>query len=188
LVEFGCGAGKVLEYLVANGLNDKETLGIDISKELLDLAREVLPNTNFIEGDIATIDLPTSEFDIILSVRVFEYLDLEGLRSAMQNAHNALKNDGVLHLIIGHPLRVNDGDIRTYLERGVREVALPWGLKVPLYHKTISDYVAAGLSSGFTLSYIEETSLPGILKEENPEKFDNYESYGAVSLVLTFRK
>ena len=106
----------------------------------------------------------------------------------MRNIFATLKTKGTFFIIVGHPLRVNNGDIAKYLERGWRSVSLPWGMKVDLYHKTISDYIDASVKAGFHISFVEETVLPDKLKKNNPKAYENYNSYGAINLVLLLQK
>lgn|ERR1700742_309983 len=61
LLELGCGTAAVL-----NGLSALDSLaGLDISPNMLDLARARLPGAEFIEGDISSFDLGR-RFDVIV--------------------------------------------------------------------------------------------------------------------------
>jgi SAM-dependent methyltransferase len=61
LLELGCGTGAVLYGLSAVG----SLAGMDISPNMLDLARARLPTTEFIQGDISSFDLG-NRFDVII--------------------------------------------------------------------------------------------------------------------------
>jgi SAM-dependent methyltransferase len=61
LLELGCGTGAVLYGLSAVG----PLAGMDISPNMLDLARARLPGAEFIQGDISSFDLER-RFDVIV--------------------------------------------------------------------------------------------------------------------------
>ena len=61
LLELGCGTGAVLSGLSAVG----SLTGMDISPNMLDIARERLPGAHFIPGDISSFDLGR-RFDVIV--------------------------------------------------------------------------------------------------------------------------
>ena len=61
LLELGCGTGAVLDGLSAVG----SLVGMDISPDMLDVARARLPGAQFIQGDISSFDLGRS-FDVIV--------------------------------------------------------------------------------------------------------------------------
>ncbi len=61
LLELGCGTGAVLDGLSAVG----SLTGLDISPNMLDIARARLPDVEFIQGDISSFDLGR-RFDVII--------------------------------------------------------------------------------------------------------------------------
>jgi SAM-dependent methyltransferase len=61
LLELGCGTGAVLHGLSAVG----SLAGMDISPNMLDIARARLPGIQFIQGDISSFDLGR-RFDVIV--------------------------------------------------------------------------------------------------------------------------
>jgi len=73
IAELGCGTGN----LVA-GLNPKQGIGIDISPEMIAIARKRHPNIEFKVGDIETVDPFNEAFEyIILSDVVGLLFDIE---------------------------------------------------------------------------------------------------------------
>ncbi len=61
LLELGCGTGAVLAGLSAVG----SLVGMDISANMLDVARARLPDAQFIQGDISSFDL-RRKFDVVV--------------------------------------------------------------------------------------------------------------------------
>jgi len=61
VLELACGTGSVLAHL----RGDFDVLGVDLSPEMLDLAREKLPGVELLEGDMTSIRLGR-HFDAVL--------------------------------------------------------------------------------------------------------------------------
>lgn len=187
IIDFGCGAGKAIDLLINKGISAKNIHGVDISKELISIARKNIPNASFQISDFTKMKLSKQRFDLALSDRSVEYLDNKDLIKFFKNVFLSLKKGGRFYLITGHPLRVNN-NISTYLERGPRKVSLPWGMKVTLFHKTIGDFINAAIQAGFSIKHMEEPLVPLSLKQKDPKRFAHYKSYGATNLHLILIK
>jgi SAM-dependent methyltransferase len=75
--------------------------GVDISKNMLEMARKLNPEVRYIHGDMRTFDLKES-FDAVAIPDSIGYMtNLEDLRKAIHTAYNHLKPGGVL-LIVAH--------------------------------------------------------------------------------------
>ena len=72
VLDAGCGAGRTAAWLVEQGA---EVVGVDVSQELLRLARERLPSASFRLADLAE-PLPFEEgaFDLVVSSLAMHYL------------------------------------------------------------------------------------------------------------------
>lgn len=62
-IEFGCGNGRDAQEIVKR---TNDYLGVDLSNELLKIARDKVPNANFKLDDFETLDLPRNT-DIIFA-------------------------------------------------------------------------------------------------------------------------
>lgn len=76
LLDFGCGAGFLPDWLAANGLLERvEYTGLDISAPILAQARARWPGLRFLRGDILADGVPApeggGEFDIVLACGIF---------------------------------------------------------------------------------------------------------------------
>ncbi|MDR2901613.1 MAG: class I SAM-dependent methyltransferase [Lactobacillales bacterium] len=60
ILDIGCGPGNNAAYLSALGYT---VVGVDLSENMLALARQKSPGTTFIKQDIAHLDFPESSFD-----------------------------------------------------------------------------------------------------------------------------
>ena len=63
IVDFMCGTGNLLSILENKGY---KTTGVDISKSMINVAKEKLKNTKLIIGDVSKIQL-NKNFDLALS-------------------------------------------------------------------------------------------------------------------------
>jgi len=70
VLELGCGPGTVSAAL-ADG---RHYTGVDLSAGQLVLARERLPDANFIQADFTNIELPSGAFDAVVAFFVFNHL------------------------------------------------------------------------------------------------------------------
>ncbi len=188
ILDIGCGSGKVIDYLCERGADENNVTGVDISSELLKIARDKHPKAKFIESDIALIVLPQNTFDIVLAIRVLEYLSLEALAETLNHCYVSLKHGGNFLIIVGHPMRVNGSDMSTYQKRGIREHTIPGGIPIFLFHKTTADYLNAVIKAGFTIVAVEEPGIPEEVARINSSEYNRYASYGAVTLVLKLTK
>jgi ubiquinone/menaquinone biosynthesis C-methylase UbiE len=107
ILDMGCGHGRVAE-LVIEKVPGLELVGVDMTRHLLDNFA-VKPGTNdskitLICGDITNLPLGDSEFDAVISSRVFQYLSdpMAGVREAVR----VLKPGGSLVIAIPNKLNV----------------------------------------------------------------------------------
>lgn len=70
-LDFGCGAGRVAAALVGRA---RSVTGLDVSREMLGLARVRVPRAHFVEGDGATLPFDPASFDLVLAVDSFPFL------------------------------------------------------------------------------------------------------------------
>jgi SAM-dependent methyltransferase len=73
VLELGCGTGNLL-----NSLNPSYGLGVDLSSNMIDIAKKNFPNLDFIEGDIENSELIKSiegTFDYIILSDTIGFLD-----------------------------------------------------------------------------------------------------------------
>ncbi len=93
-IELGCANGHFLRYLVE--MNSKETIGIDISDELLNSIH--LDGVTLINGSLA--DIKTSSCDTLFLFNVLEHIP--DIQSLMENIVRIVKHDS--SIIIEVPL------------------------------------------------------------------------------------
>lgn len=95
VVEIGCGAGPMTVTLVGAGF---VVTGIDVSTELLNIARQAAPVAEFIQGSIYELQIPDCEALIAVG-EPLTYHDADGdarLREFFQRASSVLSARGIL--------------------------------------------------------------------------------------------
>src|SRR5258708_21666566 len=95
ILEVGCGTGKGTEVFADQG---HSLLAIDISAELIDIARQRLKQSDSIKFQVCAfeqLDLPESSFDLIFSAQAFHWVDPE---VRYKKAHDLLAPGGGIAL------------------------------------------------------------------------------------------
>ena len=99
ILDLGCGNGRLLAYLQEKGRRVDYT-GVDFCPELLEIARKRFPRQDFVEQNMAELDLPQS-FDVIACVAAFHHLPSVALRKkALKAMYKQLDHRGVLLLSV----------------------------------------------------------------------------------------
>jgi len=101
VLDFGCGTGENIVPLVERGAH---VIGIDISPELIELARQRLAlarvEATVQVGSAYETGLPDASVDVIFCVALVHHLDIERVRGEMQRV---LAKDG--EIILQEPIR-----------------------------------------------------------------------------------
>ncbi len=93
ILDIGCGTGNLL-YLLEKENKDLSLYGIDISKNMLNIAKTKLKKSNLILSSAENIDFKDDSFDIVFSTEAFHhYSDYSKI---MNNIHKILKKNGRL--------------------------------------------------------------------------------------------
>jgi SAM-dependent methyltransferase len=71
LLDFGCGAGHLLEHLRVSERRDIAYVGLDISRKFVDLCREKFPGEEFLCGDVLQGDIDIPQVDYVVMNGVF---------------------------------------------------------------------------------------------------------------------
>jgi len=98
LLDVACGTGGHAYFLK----DDFRVMGFDISEDMLEIAREKLPDIPFIKGDMKKMDLGR-KFDVIICMfSAINYnTTLDELKITLNNFYNHLKDGGVLIFDMG---------------------------------------------------------------------------------------
>jgi len=93
VLEVACGTGSILEHLQ----HDYAVTGLDLSPEMLKVAREKVPTVPLIEADMTAFDLG-ERFDVVLCVydSINHLLDFAQWEALFDRAHEHLREGGIL--------------------------------------------------------------------------------------------
>lgn len=95
ILDMGCGTGINAYYLVKKGF---DIIGIDISKNMLGVARKFYPSIRFEEQDILHTSFDGESFDGIVLAYVINHFNQEGLEQLKNEINRILKKNGVLFI------------------------------------------------------------------------------------------
>jgi SAM-dependent methyltransferase len=96
----GCGSGEECAHLLSLGA--KKVVGIDLSKELIAIAKKSYPDAEFFAMDMAKMKFPDSSFDFVYSSLAMHYL--KDWRPALKNIYKNLKPKGTFLFSTHHPV------------------------------------------------------------------------------------
>jgi len=99
-LEFGCGNGRMTEFLAKIF---KKVYALDISKEMIESAKRRLSQINnisyLIDNNKDKINLKDNSIDFIFSYIVFQHLpSKEMIKDALKEFHRILKDDGLIKI------------------------------------------------------------------------------------------
>lgn len=198
----GCGSGEECEYIKSIGA--KKVVGIDISKNLINLARKSYPELEFYVMDMEKISFSKNSFDFVYSSLAMHYL--KDWKKVLQGIGKVLKRNGSFLFSTHHPVRYGSKHIRAqkldaclmgykkhktgqYLVFGdylnPREVNDLWFNKFPVtyYHRPMSGIISDILKSGFSIvDFIE----PGPLKKIQKKEVAFYNICSKIPLFMIF--
>lgn len=99
ILDIGCGTGYITNYLKENNLSP---IGIDISKEMLKVAKSNYPSVHFKECSASDIDVEfnENEFDGIMAFYVLFYIPKVELQKVLVKIKKILKPNAPLILVI----------------------------------------------------------------------------------------
>lgn len=99
VLDAGCGVGKPTSEFLAK--RDFDVTGVDISKNMVDLAKENVPAAKFYQRNIVSLDFPANAFDGIMCVYTLWHIPRKHHPTIIQNFHRMLKDEGILALNTG---------------------------------------------------------------------------------------
>lgn len=90
LLDVGCGAGVHISHYLKKGA---KCYGLDISKTLIDLAKEKCPNVDFKIGSMTNLPYPDEFFDIVTCSLAIHYV--ENTKQVLREINRVLKKGGI---------------------------------------------------------------------------------------------
>jgi len=93
ILDIGCGTGS-FEKMLSENINYREIYGLDVSEEMLKIARykNINKNINFINCDISQFDFNSNYFDAVFSLNSFHHFPNQDL--VINKIYDLLKVNG----------------------------------------------------------------------------------------------
>ena len=93
VLDLGCGSGDPADIEIARL---HRVTGVDTSNVQVELARQNVPRSKFIHGDLSSLDFPHGSFDAVVSFYTLEHLPREQHGEILQRIHDWLRPGGLL--------------------------------------------------------------------------------------------
>jgi len=104
VLELGCGNGRDAEYIISK-IGKDNYLGIDASREMINLAKEKVPHVTFLVGDMRDLEFSLQKggqahetYGMIFSFASVLHLKHEELVVLVDKCHRWLKKGGILFI------------------------------------------------------------------------------------------
>jgi SAM-dependent methyltransferase len=145
--DLGCGTGRTGAWLRARGVPRID--GIDLTPEMLAVARARGIYAHLAEADVASSGLSAGAYDLVTTCLVDEHLaDLAPLYREVAR----LARQGGLHVLVGyHPHFIMTAGMPTHYDRRPGEP-----VAIETYVHLLSDHVAAARAAGLDLVEMRE--------------------------------
>ncbi len=105
ILDIGCGNGRLYQLFDDQSTDygqplGVEFVGIDISKKLIDFAKEKYKGVEFVVGDMRELPFSDESFNVVLGLVAFHHLpDKNSQEQALQEIKRVLKPGGVLVML-----------------------------------------------------------------------------------------
>lgn len=96
VLDMGCGTGDASRYMAEKGLN---VVGIDLSEEMLSIARKQPASIEWVKGDICACPFGDAEFDGIILSYTLNHLNERMFHKVMAEVERLLKPRGKILLV-----------------------------------------------------------------------------------------
>lgn len=203
VLSLGCGSGEDSEHLKKQGAT--ESIGIDISTGLIEIAQKSYPECTFEVMDMEKLPFPDNSFDFAYSSLAIHYL--EDWTSVFRETHRILKPNASFLFSCNHPITSAatmhiDGNLRermlgtrTWKGENKGEVIGNYferhhlgnsgnGFDVVTWHKQLGEIIGEVFAAGFTLDTLLEPKPLKEMKETSPH---NYEKLSKIPFFLIIR-
>lgn len=175
VADLGCGTGRTGAWLAARGVTAID--GVDVTPEMLAVARARGVFRSLREGDVASTGLAGGAYDLVTSSLVDEHLADVGPMYA--EAARLLRAGGAFVHVGFHPHFIMASGMPTHYDRADGE---PVAIETHVHH--LSEQVAAGLSAGLVLAEMHERIIDDAWVALKP-KWERYRGH-PISFVLAW--
>jgi ubiquinone/menaquinone biosynthesis C-methylase UbiE len=186
ILDLGCGPGIHAKKLFDMGAKIK---GIDISKELIELARKEAPEIEFKLGDAEKLPYKNSEFDIVVSSLVLCHLKNWG--KVLREVKRVLKRNGIFIFSGYNPVTEKFVKIKWFFrkfreligyfeegeKRGIWTKDKSISSEIMHYHKTYGTIIRLLVANGFEILDYEDCKPLESAKKDYPKEYQRSLNY-----------
>jgi SAM-dependent methyltransferase len=158
--DLGCGTGRTGVWLRGRGIAKID--GVDLTPEMLDVARAREVYATLTEADVSDTGLQSGAYDLVVTCLVDEHL--ADLRPLYVEARRIARPDGTYVLVGFHPHFIMASGMPTHYDSATGEP-----VAIQTYVHLISDHVSAGLAAGWTLVEMRERVIDDAWLELKPK-------------------
>ena len=158
--DLGCGTGRTGAWLGQRGVRAID--GVDLTPEMLAVARAKGVYRHLVEADLAMTGLPGAAYDLVSVCLVDEHLP--EVQPLYREAFRLARPAGWLVLVGYHPQFMMAAGMPThYTSRSGEQVAIDTHLHL------LSEHVTAGLDAGWTVREMKERVIDDSYLEHKPK-------------------
>lgn len=108
ILDLGAGTGVISNEMMHE--HQLDVTAIDLSKEMIDLARENYPDLKILKMDISKLEFSDSHFDGVFAMYSLIHIADPEIPQALKEIHRVLKPSGMLYLALQEPITIKDKD------------------------------------------------------------------------------
>lgn len=97
VLDVGCGCGRDTKYLLERGIN---TIGIDLSKAMIEQARKYVPNATFLQMDMRKLEFEKASFSGALAMASVFHISKKQMPDLLTEFRRVLKDNGLLYICV----------------------------------------------------------------------------------------
>lgn len=183
VLDLGCGSGISSKKLI--DINAK-VVGIDISEEMIKIAKKSIANANFYVGNIENLPFNNQEFDVVSSSLALHYI--EDLYPVFCEVSRVLKKGGSFVFSIHHPFFncrkkvIIDGETNyvftSYFTKHKYEWSMLSGeMTLDSYHHTFAEIANNLIKAKFNITQVVETTPIPEGEKISPEDYKKTMEY-----------
>ena len=105
MLDLGCGLGYLTRYFLNIGI---ETIGVDISKELINYSKKNVPNGSFVLADGTKLPFKEECFNTIILNDVLEHVPYNLAMPLLYEAKRTMKRGGSLYISVANRYQLRE--------------------------------------------------------------------------------
>jgi ubiquinone/menaquinone biosynthesis C-methylase UbiE len=193
ILDIGCGNGDFCKQLGERGA---EVTGLDGSRNMIEEAKKVYPQADYVISDLMNEELPFDDnsFDIVTSKMML--MNISSVKTVSERAYKVLKHGGLYAIDVVHPFRpllkskLQESSNRydssfNYFKETASSITFA-NNKYAFYYRSIGKYMNDVVSAGFIFNRMEEISVDEQFVAQYPKEQSKLNM--PIALQLLFHK